>query len=203
MRHAHLDDGSLMLRLEFQQHQRQTKMIVEVAFRLQHAEAGGEHVGDGFFGGGLAGGSGHADQRLAPQAADRGAQGLQSDQRVVDRQQPGLYRIARQLVLADDCGHGALLQRLLHEIVAIHALALHREEKLAGLNGARIDGVSLGDRFVVEFAGGRNEFGDSRKRELHAAFSGGGVGRLAVVSGIAQDLLRDLHIVKRNRPCRA
>ena len=105
-----------------------------------------------------------------PQTADCGTQGLQSDQRVGDRQQPGLYRIARQFVLADDRGHGALLQRLLDKIVAIHALALHREEKLARLNGARVNGVSLGDRFVVEFAAGRSEFGDSRKRKLHARF---------------------------------
>ena len=198
MRHAHLDDGDLMLRLEFQQHQRQAEMIVEVAFRLQTRKRAESTWAIASLVVVLPADPVTPISGLPHRRRTAARQRLQSDQRVVDRQQPGLYRIARQFVLADDRGHGALLQRLLDKIVAIHAFAFDREEKFAGLDGARVDRVSLGDRLVVEFAAGRNEFGDSRKRQLHATFSGGGVRRLAVVSGIAQDFLRDFHIVKRD-----
>ena len=75
-------------------------------------------------------------------------QRLQSDQRIVDSQQPGLHRIARQLVLANDRGDGALLSACCDKIVAVHALALDREKKFSGLNGARINRIRLGDCLV-------------------------------------------------------
>ena len=77
-----------MLRFEFQQHQRQSEMIVEIAFRFQHPETRRQHVRNRFLGGGLAGRSGDPDQRLSPQSAHRRAQRLQRDQRIVHRQQP-------------------------------------------------------------------------------------------------------------------
>ena len=41
VRHAHLDDGDVVLGFQLQQHKRQAEMIVEVAFGLQHAVARG------------------------------------------------------------------------------------------------------------------------------------------------------------------
>ncbi len=39
MRHPHFDDRDVMLRFQFQEHERQAEMIIEVAFGLEHAKA--------------------------------------------------------------------------------------------------------------------------------------------------------------------
>ena len=41
VRHAHFDHGYLMVRFQFEKHEGQPEMIVEIAFRLQYAEAAG------------------------------------------------------------------------------------------------------------------------------------------------------------------
>ena len=87
VRHAHLDDGDLVLGLQLQQLQRQAKVVVEIALRLQHAVPGRQNMRDDFLGGGLAGGTGHADQRLAPKSPHGRSELLQSGKRVVHRQQ--------------------------------------------------------------------------------------------------------------------
>ena len=69
VRHAHLDHRQLVLGLELEQLQRHAELVVEIALRLQNAMAGRENVRDDFLRRGLAGGSGHADQRLRPQPA--------------------------------------------------------------------------------------------------------------------------------------
>ena len=66
VRHAHLDDRQLVLGLELEQLQRHSKLVVEIALRLQHAMPRRENVGDDFLGRRLARRSGHADQRLRP-----------------------------------------------------------------------------------------------------------------------------------------
>ena len=71
VRHPHLDDRHVVLRLKLQEHKRQAKVVVEVAFGLQHAVASRENVRDGFLRGRLTCRPGHADERLAPQPANR------------------------------------------------------------------------------------------------------------------------------------
>ncbi len=46
-------------------------------------------------------------------------------------------------------------QRGFNEVVAVKPFALHGEEQVARLQGARVDGVSRRDRFGVEVAGRR------------------------------------------------
>ena len=46
MRHAHFDDRDVVLRFQLQEHERQSEMIIEVAFRFEHAEVCGENMRD-------------------------------------------------------------------------------------------------------------------------------------------------------------
>jgi len=169
MRHGKLHHCHLVLRLQAQQLQRQAKVIVQVALGFHHAVAPGEKVGDGVLGGGLAGGAGHRDQRLAPGAADRGAQLLQGQQRVVHCQQLGAdgFGIAGELLVADDGRHRAPLQRRFHEVVPVQALATHGEEQLARRQSARINGVAGGDGLAVHGSRGREQLRNALERELH------------------------------------
>jgi hypothetical protein len=61
---------------------------------------------------------------------------------------------AGQPVLTDDGPHGALLQRLRHEVMPIQALALHRKEKLARATRTRVNRVGLRHFPGIEVAGG-------------------------------------------------
>ena len=92
MRHAHLDDSQIVLRLDFEQHQGKSEMIVEVAFGFQHAKSRRKHMGDGFFGRRFSRRSGDPDQRLPPQAPNCARQRLQAHQRVIDCYQARLGR---------------------------------------------------------------------------------------------------------------
>ena len=120
-----------------------------------------EQMGDRFLGGGLAHRTGDADGCLAPQFSDSGGQSLKSDKSVVDGEQSLVIGIARELIFANDGGDRTAAQGGLYEVVAIETLALYREEKFAGLYGARIDGISLCDCARVVVAGGGDKFGDS------------------------------------------
>ena len=53
-----------------------------------------------------------------------------------------------------DGPHGALLQRLRHEVVPIQVLTLHRKEKLARPNRTRVNRVGLRHGPGIEVAGG-------------------------------------------------
>ena len=72
VRHPHLDDGHVVFRLEFQKHQGQAEVIVEIAFRFQNAITARQHVRNRFFGSGLAGRSRDANDRLSPNAPHGG-----------------------------------------------------------------------------------------------------------------------------------
>ncbi len=171
VRHPHLDDGHLLLRLQLEQHQGKTEMIVKISFRLQYRGAGSQHPGDGLLGGGFASGARDTDNRLPPQAAHGRGQGLQRGERVVNRQQAGLYGETRQLIFTHHGRNRSTLKSLVDEVVAVEALTLHGEEKLAGQNGARVDGVSLSHFLEFAFAGGAQELFDLRQGELHAFFA--------------------------------
>ncbi len=145
-----------------------TEMIVEVSFRLEHAETAAEDVRDGFLGGRLARRTRDAHDWLSPKPPNGGGQRLQGDEGVVDREQAGLHREAGQLILAHDRGDGAAFQRLMHEVVAVEALALDREEEFAGLNCARIDRIAGRHLFQFAFPGGAEELFDACQGQLHA-----------------------------------
>src|SRR6266545_3910576 len=163
VRHAHLDNGHLLFRLQLKQHQGKAEMIVEVPLRLQYRVASRQHMGDGFLGSGFAGGARDTDYRLAPQAAHGPGQRLECGERVINGQQAGLYRETRQLIFADHRRDSATFQSLVDEVVTVEALALHREEKLAGLNGAGVNGVSPGHFPEFAFAGGAQKLFDLRQ----------------------------------------
>ena len=59
------------------------------------------------------------------------------------------------MILANDRGNGAPGERCLDEIVAVKAVAFDREEEFAGLDGAGVDGVSVGRCCGIELAGER------------------------------------------------
>ena len=61
--HPHLEDGHLVLRPEPEQGEREARLGVQVARRLEHAVADGEDRGDHLLGGGLAVAPGDADNR--------------------------------------------------------------------------------------------------------------------------------------------
>ncbi len=52
--------------------------------------------------------------------------------------------------------------------MAIQPLALDGKEQLARAQGARVDGVALGNRGMIEIAAALDEFRDPAQRELHA-----------------------------------
>ena len=68
-RHAHLDDRDLVLRRKLQKLQRQTKVVVQVALRLQHAKLRCQYGRNRFLGGRFAGRAGYGDDPFAPMAA--------------------------------------------------------------------------------------------------------------------------------------
>ncbi len=75
-----------MLGLQPQQLQWQSEVIVEIAFRLEDAKAGREHVRDRFLGRRLTGRTGDGNERLAPYAPHASAELLQGGERVVYQQ---------------------------------------------------------------------------------------------------------------------
>src|ERR1700740_1123156 len=118
-------------------------------------------------GSGLSGRSGHTDDLFYPNAAYSGGQCLQRLKRVIDSQQTGFHRKARQLILAHDRGDGSTLERLVHEVVAIQAFALDCKEKFAGLDSTGVDRVSVRDFFQLTFASCVEKLLDLRERQLH------------------------------------
>ena len=65
-----------------QQRKRQSQVVIQISRRLPHFEAGGEQLGDGIFGRGLAGASGDGDNRLGPTAARPQSKDLKGSQGV-------------------------------------------------------------------------------------------------------------------------
>ena len=169
--HPHFDDGKIVFRFEREQAERETEVIVEVALGAVDAVFGGQQVRDGLFRGGLAHRTGDADGGFSPQFSDSGGEGLERDESVVDGEQVFGIGVARELIFADYGCERAAGEGGLNEVVTVEALAFYGKEEIAGLDGARIDGICVGDAARVVVAGGRNEFGDAREREFHAGVS--------------------------------
>ena len=119
---------------------------------------------NGFFRRGLPRRSSYPDQRLCPQAPNSRGQGLQRDKRVVHWHQPRSIGVASELVSTDNRSHSAFHQCLSYEVVAVHAFTLHGKKKLSGLNGARVDGISLRYRVGIKLTSGGEKFGNARER---------------------------------------
>ena len=83
VRHAHFDDGDVVLGLELQEHQRQSEVIVEVPSQTCARGTRGKHVRYRFFSGGFSGRTGHGNQRFAPKPTNRRRQCLQGDKGIV------------------------------------------------------------------------------------------------------------------------
>ena len=64
---------------------------------------------DGFLGRGLARGTGNANHGLRPKPPHTRRQCLQGDQRILDRNQPGLRGVTRALIVTDNGGYGTSL----------------------------------------------------------------------------------------------
>src|SRR3954466_1168675 len=171
VRHPEFDDRDLVLGLELQQLQRQSKVIVEVSFRLHDAKTPRENVRNGFFRGRLPRRTGDRDQRLAPAGTDRGSESLEGHECVVDDQQLACIRKAGYAFAIHDRSQSPILQSGFHIVVPIQAFALHREEELARLDGARVYGVALGNGVELEAPDCSGEFSDAMEFELHCARS--------------------------------
>ena len=86
MRHAHLDHRDLMLGLELQQLQRQSKGIVQIPFGFKYREARAQNLGDRLLRGGLACTAGDGDDAFVPMPPHRGRERLQRFERIVHEQ---------------------------------------------------------------------------------------------------------------------
>ena len=134
-------------RSRLEQLQGQTEGVVQIAGGLEHVEARGEDLRDGFLGGGLSGGACDSDDAATPLAADGVGELLQCVEDAVvavgDAQEAGFVDLGGDdPEIADYGGDCAVGQRCLHEVVAVEALALDGEEEFACGDGARVDRVA-------------------------------------------------------------
>jgi hypothetical protein len=174
--HAHLDDRDLVLGFEAQQLQGQAEAVVEIALRLEHVELCAQGRGNRFLGGGLAGRAGDGHHALAPSAANVRGQGLQRAERIFgDEQRHGQRGVGQRghSRARDHRGHSSAFHCGGHKVVAVVALAAHREEELARGDGARVNRVAADhQRAGVGHAGRRFQHraradGRFRKCEFH------------------------------------
>src|ERR1700704_2864053 len=107
-------------------------------------------MSDSLLSGGLTRRTGYADDGLSPKAPHARGQRLQGNERIFDRKQRRVHGVTGVLILANDRRNCASLQRLCNEIVTIQPFALHGKKELAGLNRARVDGISPRYGFRVE-----------------------------------------------------
>ena len=143
-----------------QQHQRQSDVVVEVAFGLQHGRVGaGFHPQDGrqhFLHRGLAVAAGDGDDRNRETLAPGGGQPAKREPRVVDAD--GRVEFWRLRGVQHHAGC-ALLQGLGGESAAVELFAAQRDEEIARLDAAAVGadtqhlGIGTGKRHA-EHGGG-------------------------------------------------
>ena len=148
MVHAHFHDCHLAVGLDGKDAQGQANIVVVVALCAAGAVGRSQNVGDHFLGGGLSHTAGDADDTAAVACAVAPGQCAEGLQGIVDEYR----RHAGAHLLVGHDGAGALLQGLTDENMAVEALALQRDEQLAGLDrpGIRAD---AGDLNVGVFRG--------------------------------------------------
>ena len=136
VRHAHLDDRGLVLRLEPEERERHAELIVEVLLGFQRIPALREHGRDHFLGRRLADAAGHAEDRDGKAGAvgarerfERGSRIRHADDRPVLSRRDALRKAAGR----------AEVERLGDIIVPVHTLAGDGGKECAGRDGAAID----------------------------------------------------------------
>ena len=149
MVHAHLGYQHFSIPGHTHERQRQTNLIIQVAFCLLCAEALRENSIQQLLGGGLADRAGHADDLAA---AHRAVAAREVKQRL-----RGVFNVQRRhrilLILAvAHHGGGAVLDRLADKIVRIKPLALDRQEQRLRRNLPRIGRDRRQSRLTLRFA---------------------------------------------------
>ncbi|MNN09574.1 hypothetical protein D3C81_1224590 [compost metagenome] len=138
-RSAQLDDRSGMLRSDFEQRQRRTKVVVQVAARSQDLTTGAQDAGKHFLDRGFAAGTGDGGDRLVERSAIECTE-LPQGQPAIGNQQ--LRQIATGHFALDQGRHGALGLHVIEVIVAIETWAGQGDEQLPGNDCAAVDADS-------------------------------------------------------------
>ena len=141
MVHADFEHGDAMRSAQAQHHERQANLVVEVADRREHrigSELDTQDRCDHLLNCRLAVAADNHDDRQHETPAPERGEPSQGRQRIGDREQAAVPGKRSGAVSGDDRRDGAALERLGHEIVAVEALALERDEEITGLERARI-----------------------------------------------------------------
>ena len=136
VRHAHLDDRGLMLRLEPEERERHTELIVEVFLRLERVPALREHGGDHFLGRRLADASGHAEHGDGKAATVGARKHLERSSRI--RHADDRAGLPHRNALREAAGR-AEVERLADVIVPVDPLAGDGGKERAVRDGAAVD----------------------------------------------------------------
>src|SRR5207248_6914219 len=59
---------------------------------------------------------------------------------------------------------------MLHTILSVQHVARYGKEQVPGLNGSRVNRISVRKSLAIEFTCGRDKLRDSRERQLHEVF---------------------------------
>ena len=113
-------------------------MIVEALYGGVGLAGPCQHGADRLLGSGLPGAAGYSHDPSIAAGTGRTAEVHQTAQRVRHHDQP--VAEARGLFLADQRGDGAVVERLLHEVMTVVPIALDGDEQPLGRDFARIDG---------------------------------------------------------------
>ena len=136
VRHAHLDDRGLVLRLEPEERERHAELIVEVLFGFQRVPALREHGGNHFLGRRLADAAGHAEDRDGKAGAVGARERLERGGRI--RHADDRAGLPRRDALRKAAGR-AEVERLANVVVPVHPLAGDGGKERAGRDGAAVD----------------------------------------------------------------
>ena len=136
VRHAHLDDRSLMLRLEPEERERHAELIVEILFGFQRVPALREHGRDHFLGRRLADAAGHAEDRDGKAGAVGTRERLERGGRV--RHADDRAGLPRRDTLRKAAGRTEV-ERPADVVVPVHPLAGDGGKERAGRDGAAVD----------------------------------------------------------------
>jgi len=136
VRHAHLHDRGLMLRLEPEERERHAELIVEVFLRLKGVPALREHGGDHFLGRRLADAAGHAEHGDGKAGAVGTRKHLERSSRI--RHADDRAGLPRRNALREAAGR-AEIERLADVVVPVDPLAGDGGKERAGRDGAAVN----------------------------------------------------------------
>ena len=171
VRHAHLHDRGLMLRLEPEERERHAELIVEVFLRLERVPALREHGGDHFLGRRLADAAGHAEHGDGKAGAVGARKRLERSSRI--RHADDRAGLPRRNALREAAGR-AEIERLADIVVPVDPLAGDGGKECAGRDGAAVNdrtghGRSSVTRKHTADDGGNIRYAIARHRLTYAA----------------------------------